>query len=73
MNTDELNINKCMVHQIVIQDLNTRKACAKMVEKNLNDDQTARQNEVSAEMLEQLKTEQDFLNQVITGNGNWFL
>jgi hypothetical protein len=30
------------------------------------------QNEVLAEMLEQLKTEPDFLNQVITGDSSWF-
>jgi hypothetical protein len=27
---------------------------------------------VSAKMLEQLKTEQDFLNRVITGDESWF-
>jgi hypothetical protein len=36
---DELNINECMVHPIVTQDLNMRKVCAKMFPKNLNDDQ----------------------------------
>jgi hypothetical protein len=54
--TDELDINECTVHQIVTQNLNMRKLCAKMVLKNFNDDQKARRNEVSAEMLEWLET-----------------
>jgi predicted RNase H-related nuclease YkuK (DUF458 family) len=54
MTTDELNINEYAVHQIVIQFLKMRKVCAKMVAKNLNIDQKARRNEVSAEMLERL-------------------
>jgi hypothetical protein len=61
-----------MVHQIATQDLNVRKLCAKMVPKNLNDDQKARQVEVSAEMLERLENEPDFLNRVITGDESWF-
>jgi hypothetical protein len=43
-----------------------------MVLKNLNDDQKARRIEVSAEMLEQLETEPDFINRVITGAESWF-
>jgi hypothetical protein len=44
-----------------------------MVPENLNDDQKARRNEVSAEMLQRLETEPDFLNGVITGDESWFL
>jgi hypothetical protein len=46
MIADELNINECMVHKIVTQDLNWEKHL-KMVPKNLNDDQKARRNKVS--------------------------
>jgi hypothetical protein len=65
-------INECTVHQIVIQDLNMRKVCAKIVKKIMND-QKARWNEVSAEMLERLKTEPYLLNRGITGDESWFL
>jgi hypothetical protein len=44
MIADELNINECTVHQIVTQDLNTRKLCAKMVPKDLNDNEKVRRN-----------------------------
>jgi hypothetical protein len=43
-----------------------------MVLKHLNDDQKGRRNEASAEMLEWLETETNFLYRVITGDENWF-
>jgi ribosomal protein S25 len=42
MIAQKLNINQCTVHHIVTQDLNMRKVYAKIVPKNLNDDQKAR-------------------------------
>jgi hypothetical protein len=69
---DELKINECAVYQIVTQDLNFTKVCAKMVPKSSSDDQKARRKEVSAEMLERPETEPDFLNWVITGDESWF-
>jgi gamma-glutamyl phosphate reductase len=72
MIADVLKANECTVHRIVTQDLNMRKLCAKMVAKNLNDDQNARRNKVSAEMLERLETESNFLNRVITFDESWF-
>jgi hypothetical protein len=73
MIADDLNINECTVHQIVAENLNTREACAKMVPKILNDDQKARRNELSAEILERLETEPDFHSRDITGAGSRFL
>jgi hypothetical protein len=70
---DEININECTVHQVVTRDLNMRTVCAKMVPENLNDDQKAHRNEVSAEMLQRLETEPDFVNGVVTGDESWFL
>jgi hypothetical protein len=43
-----------------------------MVSKNLNDDQKALRNEVVAEVLERLKTEQDFPTRVKTGKESSF-
>jgi hypothetical protein len=59
-----MTANECMVRHIVTQDLNIRKVYAKMVPKNL-DNQKAGQNEVSAEMLERLETDLDFLTRVM--------
>jgi hypothetical protein len=38
---------------------------------NLNDDRKARRNEASAEMLERLDAEPDFLYRVITDDESW--
>jgi hypothetical protein len=62
---DELN--ESTIHQIATQDLIMRTVCKKLFPENLNDDQNASRNEVSAEMLEHLETEPDFLNWAITG------
>jgi hypothetical protein len=70
MIADELN--GCTVHQIITQELNMRRVCAKMVPENLNDDQKACRIEVSEEMLERIKTEPDFFNGVMTGEGSSF-
>jgi hypothetical protein len=58
-------MNERTVHQIVTQDLNMRKVCAKMVPENLNYDRKERRNEISAERLERLDTEPDFFNGVV--------
>jgi hypothetical protein len=72
MIADELNINECMDHQIVTQDLNIRNVCAKTVPKYYNDNQKAHKKEVLAEMFEQLETEADFVTRVMTGDEGWF-
>jgi hypothetical protein len=72
MFADELNINESTVHQIVTQDFNVRKMCAKMVPENLNDNQKARGIEVSAGKFQRLETEPDFLNRVMTGEESFF-
>lgn len=41
MTTNELNINECTVCQIVTQDMNMKKVCAKMGPKDLNNNQNA--------------------------------
>jgi hypothetical protein len=60
MIADELK--GCTAHEIVTQDLDMRKLCAKMVP-----------NETSAEMLERLKTGPDRFIRVITGGESWFI
>jgi low affinity Fe/Cu permease len=64
--------NECRVHKIVAQNLNMRKVRAKMDSEILNDDQKARRNEVSIEMLQRPEIEPDFLNWIITGDESWF-
>jgi transposase len=42
MMTDELNINKETIHQIIYEDLQKRKICAKLIAHTLTDKQTQR-------------------------------
>ena len=47
MISSELNLNQFTVHQILTQDLDMRKVCAKMVPKNLMTKQKASRRDVS--------------------------
>jgi hypothetical protein len=73
MIADLLNVDEFTVHEIVVHDFSTRKLCAKMVPKNLNDDLKACRNEVSAGMTDRLETESDLLTRVMTSDESWFL
>jgi hypothetical protein len=61
MIADEFNINECTAHQIVTQDLNMRKVCAKMVPKKLNDDQKAVKTKLRQKCLKGSKLNNIFL------------
>ena len=47
MISSELNLNRFTVHQILTQDLDMRKVCAKMVQKNVTTDQKADRRDLS--------------------------
>jgi hypothetical protein len=51
MIADEHNVNDCMANKMITQDLNMREMCAKVVSKDLNDDQKSGSKKVSAEMF----------------------
>ena len=44
MISSQLKLNRFTVHQILIQDFDTRKMCAKMVQKNLSTEQANRRD-----------------------------
>ena len=47
MISSELNLNRFTVHEILTQDLDTKKVCAKTVPKNLTTEQKANRRDVS--------------------------
>ena len=67
----ELNLNRFTVHQILTRDLDMRKACAKMVPKNLTTEQKA--NRRGLDLLDRLEREPEFFSRVITGDESWIL
>ena len=57
MISSELNLNQFTVHQILTQDLDMRKVCAKMVPKNLMTEQKASRIDVFLDVLDRLERE----------------
>jgi len=73
MISSELNLNRFTFHQILTQDLDTRKVCAKMVPKNLTTEQKASRREGCLDLLDRLEREPEFFSRVITGDKSWIL
>jgi len=55
MISNELNFNRFTFHQILTQDLDMRKVCARMVPKNLTTEQKANRREVCLDLLDHLE------------------
>jgi len=68
MISSELNLNRFTVHQILTQDLDMTKVCAKVVPKNLTTEQKATQRDVCLDLLDHLEREPEFFSLVITGD-----
>jgi len=73
MISSELNLKQFTVHQILTQDLDMRKVCAKMVLKNLTTEQKINRRDVCLELLDLLEREPEFFSRVITGDESWIL
>jgi len=71
--SSELNLNRFTVPQILTQDLDMRKVCAKMVPKNLTTEQKANRRGVCLDLLDRLEREPEFFSRVITGDESWIL
>jgi len=72
MIADEVNVNREAVHRILTEELGMRKICAKMVPRNLTQQQRDVRVSVSAELLEQVEADPDLMERVITGDKSWF-
>jgi len=64
MISSELNLNQFTIHQILTQDLDMRKVCAKMVPKNLTTEEKANRRDVCLDLLERLEREPEFFSRV---------
>jgi histone-lysine N-methyltransferase SETMAR len=72
MIAEELNVDKETVRQILTENLKMKKACAKMVPKNLSEDQKLNREEMCQNVLEKIEEDPDFLNSVVTCDETWF-
>ena len=65
---EQVNIDRETVRKILTEDLDMRKVCAKMVPKELTEEQKQRRATVSQDLLER---QDDILGRVITGDETW--
>jgi len=68
MIADMVNINKETVRQILHDELNMTKVCAKLVPKNNNQNQKDNRKNICSDIMERLTEEPDLLTHVITGD-----
>jgi len=71
MLSDELNLNRFTVNQILIEHLHMRKVCAKNVPKNLTIVQKDIRKNKCLDLLYRTANEQDFISRVITDDNSW--
>ena len=68
---DQVGLSKSIVHEIVTTELQLWKFCAKLVPKVLTDEQKENRVLISCELLDHVRSNPDFLEQVITGDETW--
>ena len=71
MMAEELDLNRESIRTILVEDLQMRKVCAKMVPKLLSDDQKKHRVDVCRDLLKTIEEYPDFLRRVITGDETW--
>jgi predicted transcriptional regulator len=66
MIAEELNVDKETVRKILPETVKMKKVCAKMVPKNLSEDQKLNREEMCQNVLGKSEEDPDFLNSVVT-------
>lgn len=69
--SENLGIPQTTVFEIVTENLNMRKVCAKLVPRVLSNDQKTTRKTISQELLDRVSEEPDLLNNVVTGDETW--
>jgi hypothetical protein len=71
MTAEMANMNKETVRQILHDQLNIRKVCAKMVQKNLTQEHKDNQKNICSDIMERTTEQLDVLENVITCAETW--
>ncbi|KAL4131731.1 hypothetical protein QTP88_009004 [Uroleucon formosanum] len=69
--TEMVNIDRESVRKILVENLNIKKVCAKMVPKNLTIDQKFNRKEICSDTLKIIKDDPSFINNIITCDKTW--
>ncbi|GFX68542.1 histone-lysine N-methyltransferase SETMAR [Trichonephila clavipes] len=72
MISEQLGMDKMVVHKIISEDLGMKKICTKLVPKVLTDVHKQSREAVSKDLLERVEEDPHFFNNVITGEESWF-
>ena len=62
----ELNLNHWTVHDISTEEMDVKKICAKLVPKNLTNEQKETRRNVYLDLLERIENDENFLKHVVT-------
>jgi len=65
-------MNREAVRPILTEELGMRKICAKMVPRNLTEQQWDARVSVCAQLLEEVEADPQLMERVITGDESWF-
>ena len=65
----EVSWSSCQ--RILTEELHMKRVAAKFVPRLLSEDQQSNRLDVCCEMKDQLKTDPDFLSNIITGDESW--
>jgi predicted transcriptional regulator len=71
MIAEELNVAKETVRHILTEYFKMKEVCAKMVPKNLSEDQKLNREEMCQNVLGKTEDDPDFLNSVVTCDETW--
>jgi hypothetical protein len=71
MIAEMVNIDKLTVRQVLHEDLNMTKVCAKMVPRLLTPEQKENRKRICTDILEQIQANSHFLDKVITCDETW--
>ena len=72
MIADEVNMIQEAIRRILTEELGMRKICAKMVPRNLTQQQWDAWVSICVELLEQVEADPELMERVITGDESWF-
>ncbi|XP_071453429.1 protein GVQW3-like [Hetaerina americana] len=71
MIAEQCNVPKTTVHEIIREQLQMRKICAKLVPKVLSDDQRLNRLEIATQLADHCKNDPHFLENVVSGDETW--
>jgi len=71
MNGSKSNVTHPTIHDILTEESSMQKICAKLVPKNLTNEQKENRRNVCLDLLEHIENDKFFFANIITGDESW--